>query len=80
MSTLLEAHAVSKHFTTQPTWWHRFTGRGRARTSHVKAVDCISFALQPGEVFGLLGQSGSGKTTLARLLLRLTTPTSGLRT
>lgn len=37
----------------------------------------ISFALQPGEVLGVLGRTGSGKTTLSRLLLRLYEPTSG---
>jgi ABC-type multidrug transport system fused ATPase/permease subunit len=31
----------------------------------------VSFALQPGQVLGLLGRTGSGKTTIARLLFRL---------
>ena len=43
----------------------------------VKAVDGVSFALRPGERFGLVGESGSGKTTLARLALRLLTPDVG---
>ena len=77
MTTLLQAHEVSKHFAIQPGWWSRLTGRGGERTRLVKAVDRVSFALRKGEIFGLLGQSGSGKTTLARLLMRLDEPTSG---
>ena len=77
MTTLLEAQEVSKHFATQPGWWRRLTGRSDGRVRLVKAVDRVSFTLRTGEIFGLLGQSGSGKTTLARLLVRLTEPTSG---
>ena len=76
MSTLLEAHDISKHFTASPGLWQRFAGR-RQHTRIVKAVEGVSFDLRAGEIFGLLGQSGSGKTTLARLLLRMIEPTSG---
>jgi ATP-binding cassette subfamily B protein len=37
----------------------------------------VSFALEPGQVLGLLGRTGSGKTTLARLVFRLYDPQSG---
>jgi peptide/nickel transport system ATP-binding protein len=40
----------------------------------VKAVDGVSFDLQPGERMGLIGESGSGKTTMATALLRLSRP------
>jgi peptide/nickel transport system ATP-binding protein len=40
----------------------------------VRAVDDVSFALSPGERFGLAGESGSGKSTLALSLLRLIKP------
>jgi peptide/nickel transport system ATP-binding protein len=40
----------------------------------VKAVDDVSFALQPGERMGLIGESGSGKTTMATALMRLSRP------
>jgi ABC-type oligopeptide transport system ATPase subunit len=41
------------------------------------AVDDVSFAVRPGDTFGLVGESGSGKTTIARLILRLDEVTSG---
>ncbi len=40
----------------------------------VKAVDDISFTIQPGERMGLIGESGSGKTTMATALMRLSRP------
>ena len=41
------------------------------------AVDRVSLAVEPGEVFGLLGPNGSGKTTTIRMLTGLMAPTSG---
>lgn len=43
----------------------------------LKAVDGVSFRLEPGEILGLLGPNGAGKTTIIHMLLGLTTPTSG---
>ena len=44
---------------------------------HVHAVDDISFEVQKGKTYGVVGESGCGKTTLARLLMHLEKPTSG---
>src|SRR5271170_5010524 len=41
------------------------------------ALDNLSFSVQPGEIFGLLGPNGSGKTTLFRILSTLMVPTGG---
>jgi ABC-type oligopeptide transport system ATPase subunit len=41
------------------------------------AVDGVSFSVEPGETFAVVGESGCGKTTLARMLLRLIEPDSG---
>src|SRR4030095_11945549 len=43
----------------------------------VKAVDGISFSVQPGQTLAIVGESGCGKTTTAKLILRLEEPTSG---
>ncbi len=43
----------------------------------VKAVDDISFFINEGETFGLVGESGCGKTTVGRSILRLIPSTSG---
>jgi glycine betaine/proline transport system ATP-binding protein len=49
----------------------------QAKTGCVAAVKDISFEVQPGEVFVIMGLSGSGKSTLVRLLNRLIEPTAG---
>ncbi len=62
--TLVEAINLTKHFPAS----HNQT---------VRAVDGVSFTIQRGETFGLVGESGCGKTTVGRCLLRLIEPTGG---
>lgn len=46
----------------------------------VKALDSISFEVNQGEIFGLIGPDGAGKTTLFRILTTLLFPDEGLAT
>jgi len=43
----------------------------------LRAVDNVSFFVNPGEIFGLLGPNGSGKSTTLKIILGLLRPTSG---
>jgi ABC-2 type transport system ATP-binding protein len=43
----------------------------------LKAVNDVSFEVQPGEIFGLLGPNGAGKTTALRIILDIFKPDSG---
>lgn len=43
----------------------------------VKAIDGISFGIQKGEVFGLVGETGCGKSTVARVISGIYHPTEG---
>jgi ABC-2 type transport system ATP-binding protein len=43
----------------------------------ILALDQVSFAVQPGEVFGIIGPNRSGKTTIVKSLLSICRPTSG---
>jgi glycine betaine/proline transport system ATP-binding protein len=49
----------------------------RAKTGSMIAIRDVSFAVNPGEVFVVMGLSGSGKSTLVRCMTRLIEPTAG---
>ena len=49
----------------------------RGPRAFIHAVDDVSFDLQEGERFGLVGESGCGKTTIGKLLVKLQEPTQG---
>jgi oligopeptide/dipeptide ABC transporter ATP-binding protein len=68
--SVIEAIDLTKHFRA------RRGGFGGA-PGVVRAVDGISFAIEPGETLGIVGESGCGKTTTAKLVLGLEQPTGG---
>src|SRR5947208_12862919 len=53
------------------------TGTVRRRAKEIEAGRGISFAVEPGELFGLLGPNGAGKTTTIKMLITLLIPTGG---
>ncbi|MEO6183916.1 MAG: dipeptide ABC transporter ATP-binding protein [Verrucomicrobiota bacterium] len=67
---LLEVKNLKVHFPVK----HGLFSRVKAA---VKAVDDVSFSIEPGETVGLVGESGCGKTTLGRAIVKLVEPTSG---
>jgi ABC-type oligopeptide transport system ATPase subunit len=56
-----------------------FSMGGLLGRHRVDAIDDVSFSLEQDrpEIFAIIGESGSGKTTLARMILKMTPPTSG---
>lgn len=53
------------------------TGFTKRSLYQLKAVNNVSFQINKGETFGLVGESGCGKTTVGRTILRLYKPTGG---
>jgi oligopeptide transport system ATP-binding protein len=67
---LLEVRDLHTHFPIRRGILSRTVG-------YIKAVDGVTFDIQPGKTLGLVGESGCGKTTVGRSILRLIPPTSG---
>lgn len=67
---ILEVENLKKYFPIK-------TGVLQKVVGHIKAVDDVSFEINKGETFSLVGESGCGKSTLGRTVLRLIDKTSG---
>ncbi|MGE3536256.1 MAG: ABC transporter ATP-binding protein [Candidatus Tectimicrobiota bacterium] len=70
-TALISVQGVRKYFPLGGTFpWSR-------AKAYVRAVDGVSFDIQPHETFSLVGESGCGKTTTAKLITRLEEVTAG---
>lgn len=58
-------------------WFPVKKGLLKKTVGHVKAVDGISFAINKGETFGLVGESGCGKTSIGKAIVRLNPISNG---
>jgi oligopeptide transport system ATP-binding protein len=69
VTPVIEARNLTKHFPVR---------KGLFGTAgSVRAVDDVSFSIEPGRTLGVVGESGCGKTTTAKLVLLLEKPTAG---
>jgi len=71
MNALIEARGIKKYFPVlKGVVFSKAVG-------WIKAVDEVSFSIEEGETFGLVGESGCGKSTIAKVILLLEEATSG---
>ena len=68
--TLLKIEGLKKYFV-------KSSGIIKRKVDYIKAVDNVSFSINKGETFGLVGESGCGKSTCGRTIIRLYEPTEG---
>ncbi|WP_239615429.1 quaternary amine ABC transporter ATP-binding protein [Cohnella mopanensis] len=80
---IIEVRSLTKVFGNDPKRVYSLLDQGWSKeriakeTKQTVGVNRVSFAIEPGEIFVIMGLSGSGKSTLVRLLNRLIEPTSG---
>lgn len=67
---LLEVRNLKTYFTIS-------SGKLKGEKKYLKAVDDVSFHVNPGETLGIVGESGCGKSTTGNSIIRLVEPTSG---
>jgi len=68
--TAIEARDLKKYYPIRKGLLGRIVGQ-------VKAVQGVSFSIDKGKTYALVGESGCGKTTTSRVVLRLRPPTAG---
>ena len=61
----------------QPGLWGAVRGLAQRRYRTARALDGITFAIEPGELVGYIGPNGAGKSTTVKVLGGILVPDSG---
>ncbi len=72
---ILEVSDLKQYFYLEPTFLAKLVSGKKPRI--IKAVDGMSFSIEPGEILGLAGASGCGKSTCSLAIAKLREPTGG---
>ena len=82
MASAIEVRHVSKHFKLYHEQYHTrkerliFLRRGK-RFEEFHALEDVSFEVEEGTTFGLIGANGSGKSTILKLMAGILRPSAG---
>ena len=74
-NALLQVNNLAKHFDVSKPWLARVIENQPKQI--LKAVDGLSFTINKGETFSLVGEAGCGKSTVAKLIVGLHKPSGG---
>src|SRR6202521_6390423 len=83
LMTIIEATDLAKTyrvFQKKEGLFGALRGLYRREYKTVRAVDAVSFTIEPGEMVAFLGPNGAGKTTTLKMLAGLIYPTTGTAT